>query len=833
MLVCWVGFSTFYKCILCHGILNIPDKEAAPLSEVIRHLESIYCGHLSVELNHLSNEEEKQWLAHKLEESTFQFSLSSEKKKHVAKLLMKAKTFDDFLAKKFPTFKRYCGAGAESALPFIDELLSEASAVYGIEDVVIGMAHRGKLELLVCILDYSPVKVFSKIIGKPEFPEHLGTGDVASHLSISTDVNYGGEKPLHVSLIPNPSHLEAQDPVACGKTRSKQLRLREGHYGNNPESRCGDRTLCLQVHGDAAFTAQGIVAETLCMANLPHYTVGGSVHLIVNNQLGFTTPPEQGRSSRYSSDIGKMIECPVFHVNGDHPEEVMRACRLAMEYRMKYRKDVIVDMLCYRRWGHNEMDEPAFTQPTMYDDIVARERVPDLYLRRVAEHGVDVEEIVRELEPYKDFLSEESKKAESHQSLATSFQKQWRGLQPAKSGVVTHFDTGCDLDVLLFVGAKSCEVERSVNVHPHLRKTFCNARMSKLEAESSIDWACAEALAIGSLLYQGHNVRVSGQDVGRGTFSHRHVMLVCQDSEKIYIPLNHMFSGQNSFLEVCNSPLSEEAVLGFEYGMSIDDPNNLIIWEAQFGDFYNGAQVIVDTFVAAGETKWLLQSGLVMLLPHGMDGMGPEHSSCRIERFLQLSDSEEDTVDGDNVNIHVVNPTTPAQYFHLLRRQIVRNFRKPLVVASPKLLLRSAVAVSKLNEMAPGSHFHPVLGDEKVDPSHVKCVVFCSGKYYYTLLKERENRHAHDMAIVRLEALTPFPVEEIKNELKKYPNALSHIWCQEEHRNMGPWTFVNPRFLNLLGVKLKYVGRKSLATPAVGIGKVHAKEAEEILQSLF
>lgn len=633
-------------------------------------------------------------------------------------------------------------------------------------------------------------------------------------------------------MLPNPSHLEAVNPVTAGKARGRQLTLKDGCFSNLTDSPLGEKVLSVMVHGDASFSAQGIVAETFCLANLPHYSVGGTIHLIVNNQLGFTTPGERGRSSRYSSDVGKMIGCPVLHVNGDNPEEVVRACRLAFEYRRKYRKDIIVDMLCYRRWGHNEIDDPSFTQPVMYQEIASRPSVPVLYANSLAQKGVAAFGSEDDNQ-YTDFLNEELKRSDKLVPQTSHLEGHWKGFVQASEDKITTWDTGFPLEGLLFVGAKSVETPDSFNIHPHLKKTHAEARIKKLGSGTGIDWATAEALAIGSLLHQGYHVRFSGQDVGRGTFSHRHTMLVDQQTDEMFVPLNNMSEQQKGFLEVVNSPLSEEACLGFEYGMSIENPNHLIIWEAQFGDFFNGAQIIIDTFISGGEAKWLLQSGLVMLLPHGYDGAGPEHSSCRIERFLQMTDSREDGVDGDSVNMQVVNPTTPAQYFHLLRQQMVRDFRKPLIVVGPKLLLRLPAAVSTLQEMGPGTHFKPVLGDDIVNSALVRRVVFCSGKHYYALAKQREATQSLDTAIIRLESLCPFPAEMIRQELKKFPKAKEFVWSQEEQRNMGAWSFVSPRFENILGVKLQYIGRRVLAVPAVGIGKLHSQEVTDILSGTF
>ncbi|KAG8576947.1 hypothetical protein GDO81_010025 [Engystomops pustulosus] len=512
-------------------------------------------------------------------------------------------------------------------------------------------------------------------------------------------------------MLPNPSHLEAINPVAVGKTRARQQSLCEGDYSPDSSAQPGDKVVCLQVHGDASFSGQGVVAETFTISNLPHYRIGGSIHLIVNNQLGYTTPSDRSRSSLYSSDIGKIVGCAVIHVNGDCPEEVLRATRLAVEYQRLFRKDVIVDLLCYRQWGHNELDEPFFTNPGMYKIIRSRKSIPDVYAETVISDGLLTTEEVENIKTtYYTKLNDHLANMTLYTPPPTNLQANWSEMvEPGAR--ITKWDTGVPADLLRFIGAKSVEVPEEIEMHSHLLKMHAQSRIQKLQEGTKLEWATAEALALGSLLCQGFYVRLSGQDVGRGTFSQRHAMLVCQETNDTFIPLNHITPEQKGFLEVSNSALSEEAVLGFEYGMSIESPKLLPIWEAQFGDFFNGAQIIFDTFISGGEAKWLLQSGIVILLPHGYDGAGPEHSSCRIERFLQLCDATEEGVDGDTVNMFIVNPTTPAQYFHLLRRQMIRNFRKPLIVASPKMLLRYPAAVSSFEDMAPGSTFKPVLGD--------------------------------------------------------------------------------------------------------------------------
>ncbi|MBN3302804.1 DHTK1 dehydrogenase, partial [Amia calva] len=808
-------------------------KEEASLEDVLAYLDHTYCGHICVETNQLQSLEEREWFSNRFEELKKE-TFSPEERRNLARIMLESQEFDHFLGTKFATVKRYGGEGAESMMGFFHELF-RLCANSGVTDVIMGMPHRGRLNLLTGLLQFPPELMFRKMRGLSEFPENSPSiGDVLSHLTSSVDLDFGYGHPLHVTMLPNPSHLEAINPVTVGKTRGRQQSKEDGDYSPDSSAQPGDKVICLQVHGDASFSGQGIVAETFTIANLPHFRVGGSIHLIVNNQVGYTTPAERGRSSLYCSDVGKMIGCAVIHVNGDDAEEVLRATRLAVEYQRLFRRDIIVDLICYRQWGHNELDEPFFTNPAMYKIIRSRKSIPDTYSDLLISEGLMSEQEWSEIKTsYYSKLNEHLANMTLYSPPPTNLQGHWRDLTEPQAKIST-WDTGLPTQLLQFVGAKSVSIPEEIQLHSHLNKTHVQARLQKLEEGTKLDWSTAEALAFGSLLCQGFNIRISGQDVGRGTFSQRHAMVVCQESNDMYIPLNHIVPEQKGFLEVCNSALSEEAVLGFEYGMSIESPKLLPIWEAQFGDFFNGAQIIFDTFITGGEAKWLLQSGLVVLLPHGYDGAGPEHSSCRIERFLQLCDSREEGVDGDNVNISVVNPTTPAQYFHLLRRQMVRSFRKPLIVASPKMLLRFSGAVSSLADLAPGTTFKPVLGDPSVKPSSVSRVVLCSGKHYYALLKQREVAGAqHNTALIRLEELCPFPLEALQQELSKYSNAKDFIWSQEEPQNMGPWTFVAPRFEKQLACKLRLVSRPALPAPAVGIGTLHQQQQEAILTATF
>ncbi|KAF5299098.1 hypothetical protein FQR65_LT09456 [Abscondita terminalis] len=813
-----------------NGIIN-NGKEEGTVGEAIEFLNLVYGKHLSAEFLHLENEEEIEWFGEQMEVIRNE-QLSDDTKLSIAKNLLKSQTFDYFLGNKFASLKRYGGEGAESMMTFFQEVL-RISADDNLEQLVIGMPHRGRLNLLTGMLQFEPVKMFLKLKGLPDFPAHYkATGDVLSHSISSNDLEINNKK-LHVTVLYNPSHLEVINPVSMGKTRAKQLTSLDGDYSGTGR-RWSDKILNIQIHGDAAFTGQGVNQECLQLIGVPHFEVGGSIHLVVNNQLGFTTPPDRGRSTRYCTDLAKMVSCPVIHVNGDYPEEVFKAARLAMKYQRQFRKDVFVDMNCYRRWGHNEVDEPTFTNPQLYKIIHSRSHtVPDKYVAQLEEKGVMTKTAAEmEVNCYYEWLNKQLANADVYEPEDPSFQKQWKDYVQAQD-LITTWDTGVHPQLLTTVGNKSVAYPEGFKVHPHLQKTYINTRLKKMSEGVNVDWATAETLAIGSLLYEGYNVRLSGQDVGRGTFSHRHIMLVDQETNNIHIPLNEINSKQMGFLEVANSILSEEAVLGFEYGMSIENPKNLIIWEAQFGDFFNGAQIIFDTFISSGEAKWLCSSGIVILLPHGYDGAGPEHSSCRVERFLQLTDSKEDQADTDNINMQVCQPSTPAQYFHLLRRQMVRNYRKPLIVVAPKTLIRLSAATSSFSEMINGTYFLPVIGENVSEHLQIRKVIFCSGKHYYSLLEKRREMGVTDTVLLRIESFCPFPVLEIRKELKKYPNAIEFIWSQEEPRNMGAWSFIKPRFENLINKKIEYCGRDTLATPAVGVALWHQQQSEYVITKPF
>ncbi|KAI8324424.1 dehydrogenase E1 and transketolase domain-containing protein 1 [Martensiomyces pterosporus] len=815
--------------------VNGESPKHATMAEIHQALMDTYCGHVAFEFEHIPDIAERRWFADFVEATGHDTKLDDSRKRRFYELLARSETFDNFMQKKFGQVKRYGLEGAESAIVALDELFSLCNHS-GIKEAVLGMPHRGRLNILIDLLKYQPRALFHKLQGNAEFPSDLpASGDVISHIASSPKLNYGCDEDLHVTMLHNPSHLEAVNPVVAGYGRAKQMYL----YDNNTDPGCalGDRLIGIQIHGDAAFTGQGVIMETLGLSNLPHFSLGGTLHVIVNNQIGYTTPATNARSTLYTSDVAKLINAPVIHVNGDYPEEVARAMRVAFEYRKMFRKDVIVDLITFRRWGHNELDEPSFTQPQMYKIIRARESIPKLYERKMEEMSIVSKDEAKETRSaFNRYLEDELAASKDFVPQADHLKGKWSGLTMATKAVTT-IDTGVSLDVLREVGEKSVAVDGAFKVHARLIKHHIQPRLRKLDEGQNVDWATAEALAFGTLLKEGYSIRLCGQDVGRGTFSQRHAMFVCQDTENVYIPLNRI-GGEQGKLEVANSSLSELAVLGFEYGVSIQSPNILPIWEAQFGDFNNTAQVIIDTYISSGETKWLRQSGLVMLLPHGYDGAGPEHSSSRIERFLQLCSTPADLSDAStiqNPNMHVVVPTTPAQIFHLLRRQMHRNYRKPLIVAGPKTLLRLPAAASTLEEMAPGTTFQPILSDTLAeDPKAVKRVVFVSGKLYYDLAKayaKDSARIASKIAIVRVEEVCPFPREELLREIGRFPNAEEFTWCQEETMNAGVYSFVQPRIQSILpeGTDLKYVGRGSLAAPVTGISKVYKQEQEKIV----
>ena len=792
--------------------------ETATLNEITKALKETYCGTIGVEFMHIQEPEEKAWIQRRIEGIRNQSHFTLQGKRAILERLAETEGFETFLDRKYTGTKRFGIDGGEAMIPALEQILKRGSQL-GIRDVVLGMAHRGRLNVLAQVMKKPYVAIFSEFQGAAANPEDIqGSGDVKYHLGTSADRVFDGNA-VHLSMTANPSHLEAVNPVVVGKVRAKQSQLGD-------EVR--ERAMGLLIHGDAAFAGQGLVPETLDLSQLRGYRTGGTIHFIVNNQIGFTTAPAKSRSSPYPSDTAKGIQAPIFHVNGDDPEAVVHVARIAVEFRQEFKRDVVVDMFCYRRHGHNEGDEPSFTQPIMYRVIKDHPRTREIYARRLIE-----ERVVSE--PEADKMVADVQRRLEHDFEAASAYKpnkadwlegQWKGLvQLADVEELHEHDTSASVPLLEEVGFAISREPENFAVHPKIVRQL-RAKRKMIETGDGIDWATAEALAFGTLLCEGYGVRLSGQDSGRGTFSQRHCALIDQNNEDHFFPLSEIRPDQAKF-EVMDSPLSEAAVLGFEYGYSLTDPGTLVLWEAQFGDFSNSAQVLIDQFISSGESKWLRMSGLVLLLPHGYEGQGPEHSSARPERFLQLSAED---------NMQVVNITSPANYFHALRRQMHRNFRKPLVVMAPKSLLRHKLAVSKLAALGPGTRFRRVLPetDRLALDKTVRRAVLCSGKIYYDLLQERRERAIKDVALIRVEQLYPWPRQTVMQQLQRYPKA-EVVWCQEEAANMGGWTFVSPRLDDIvveLGAKRGrpiYCGRAESASPATGLAKVHAAEQKTIM----
>ncbi|PWA01136.1 hypothetical protein BB558_002789 [Smittium angustum] len=839
------GFNDMNEIFDLDGIIHInksetdfSSRESATFGEILNHLKNTYSQNIGFEFMHLPDNNARIWFANHVETESSSPKMNKEDQERIYDLLTKSEVFDHFMQKKYPQVKRYGLEGAESMMVSFDQLF-RLIANSGIEHTVLCMPHRGRLNALVNLLDLPARVIFNKVQDKSEFPDPNLAGDHASHLPADATLVYDNGNSTKVSLIPNPSNLEACNPLALGKARAKQMNI----LNKLPDSNCelGDKVICVQVHGDASFTGQGVVAESLSLSNLSHFSSGGSVHIIVDNQIGYTTPAHNARSTRYSADVGKMIDAPVIHVNGDFPEDVHRSMKFALEYRNTFKRDVIIDLITFRRWGHNELDEPSFTQPLMYQKIRSRKSVPKVYEEFLISKGIKTQqEIDADRAKWFEEYEKERLASINYVPEVTAFKGKWSSYK-MPTGNEPKVLTGVDKQMLVEIGNQSVSTSPEITVHPRITKFHIQPRLNKLKTGTGIDWATAEALAFGSLMAEGHPVRISGEDVGRGTFSQRHAMLVCQKTEKVEIPLNNLPYPGASKLEVANSNLSELAVVGFECGVSWESPNSLIIWEAQFGDFNTTAQVITDTYISSAETKYMHQSGLVMLLPHGYDGAGPEHSSCRIERFLQLCD-DPFFVGNDYThvpNMSVVFPTTPAQFFHLMRRQIKRDYRRPLIVAGPKTLLRLSAATSTLDEMAVGTSFKPLLDDPQssTNPESVTRVILLSGKIYYDLAAEKAKRPDGDkIALVRVEELCPFPKKEIIEILDQYKNATDYVWFQEETLNAGAFTHMYPRLNQLLepkSQKIRYIGLKICASPVTGVPTHQDAEMEENIKLLF
>jgi 2-oxoglutarate dehydrogenase E1 component len=795
---------------------NLFGRERASLREIIAILRETYCSRIGVEYMHIQAPAERAWIQEKFERPQSRSVPSAGLKKEILRTLTQAETFERFLDRRYTGTKRFGIEGAESLMPALETILHRGGEL-GIREFVIGMPHRGRLNVLANFVGKPFAAVFSEFQGNSTNPEHVhGSGDVKYHLGTSGDREIGGQT-IHLSLAANPSHLEAVDPVVLGKVRAKQLQR-----GDIERSQVAG----VLMHGDAAFAGQGLVAESLELSDLIGFCTGGTIHIIVNNQIGFTTAPSAARSSPYPSDVAKGVQAPIFHVNGDDPEAVVEVARVATEFREEFKKDVVIDLFCYRRHGHNETDEPAFTQPLMYRTIARHPTTRQIYAKRLVETGVLREgeadamaaRFIAELET--QFASAKSYRP----NRADWLEGAWAGLEQAPDDD-RRGDTGVARERLRQIGLGLVTVPEGFRLNPKIARQL-EAKRAAIEAGEGIDWTTAEALAIGSLCAEGTHVRMSGQDSGRGTFSQRHAVLVDQETEERYVPIDHVSPGQAPF-EIIDSPLSEAAVVGFEYGYSLADPSSLVLWEAQFGDFANGAQVIIDQFLSSGEAKWLRMSGLVMLLPHGYEGQGPEHSSGRIERYLQLCAED---------NIQVCNLTSAANYFHALRRQIRRSFRKPLVIFTPKSLLRTKEVMSRLDEMETGTSFHRVICESEASGADdsVRRVVLCTGKVYFDLAKARAQNGDNGVALVRIEQLYPFPLNALAKVLQRYRNA-EIVWCQEEPQNMGAWNFVDRRIeqvlegLDVAAKRPRFAGRTEAASPATGLFKRHVEEQAHLV----
>ncbi len=802
--------------------------EFGTLRQIVAICQRTYCQTLGIEFMHISNGAQKGWLQERIEGPDKEISFTREGKRAILSKLIEAEGFEKFCDLKFTGTKRFGLDGAESMIPALEQIIKRGGSL-GVKDIIIGMAHRGRMNVLAQVMGKPHRAIFHEFKGGSSKPEDIeGSGDVKYHLGASSDREFDGNQ-VHLSLTANPSHLEIVNPVVLGKARAKQ-----DQHGATPE----DRTMVmpLLISGDAAFAGQGVIAECFAMSDVRGHRIGGSVHFIVNNQIGFTTYPRYSRSSPYPSDVAKMIEAPIFHVNGDDPEAVVFAAKVATEFRQKFQKPVVIDMFCYRRHGHNEGDEPAFTQPVMYKAIRAHPTTQEIYAKKLVAEGVVTEgEVEKMRADWRARLDAEVEASTGYKpNSADWLDGRWASVKAALGeDDPRRGDTGVPAGTLQEIGKAITTVPADFHVHRTIQR-FLDNRRKAIETGEGIDWATGEALAICSLLLEGRRVRLSGQDSERGTFSQRHSVLIDQENENRYTPFNHLAEKQTRY-EVINSLLSEEAVVGFEYGYSLAEPDALTMWEAQFGDFANGAQVVFDQFISSGERKWLRMSGLVALLPHGYEGQGPEHSSARLERFLQMCAED---------NMQVANCTTPANYFHILRRQLRREIRKPLILMTPKSLLRHKQAVSRIEEMAEGTSFHRLLWDDAqlrpnekiklVEDAKIRRVVLCTGKVYYDLYEDREKRGVDDIYLLRLEQLYPVPLKALVHELQRFKNA-EMVWCQEEPRNMGAWHFIEPYLewvLTQAGTKHKrprYAGRNASAATATGQMSKHLLQLKDLL----
>ena len=818
------GFNKkdYKRKIFLDGVLGL---QYADLNQILDILKRTYCSAIGYEFMHMGDPEEKAWIRNRIEGPEKDIVFTQNGKKAILNKIIQAEGFEKYLHVKFVGTKRFGLDGGESLIPALEQIIKRGGNL-GAKEIKIGMPHRGRLNVLANVMGKPFRAIFSEFFGKSVNASKDFEGDVKYHLGASSNREFDGNS-VHISLTDNPSHLEAVNPVVLGQVRAKQF------FHKDKDRK---KVIPVLMHGDAAFAGQGIVAECFAMSGLPGHNIGGTIHIIVNNQIGFTTAPRFARSSPYPSDVAKIAQAPIFHVNGDDPEAVVHCAKIATEYRQKFNRDVVIDMVCYRRFGHNEGDEPSFTQPIMYRKIKSHPTTLTLYGKRLSAEGLTSDEkLQKEKVEFKQYLEKEFDISKSYKSELKWFDGAWSRFKPGlgkdKRGV-----SGVERGKLEKIGKKIFTIPTNFNAHKTLKRVF-ELRKEMLNA-GKLDWSSAESLAIGTLLTEGFSVRLSGQDSGRGTFSQRHAILRNQENHDRYIPVNNIEKGQMKF-EVIDSLLSELAVLGFEFGYSLSEPETLVLWEAQFGDFANGGQVIIDQFITSSESKWGRASGLVLLLPHGYEGQGPEHSSARLERFLQLCAGE---------NIQVVNCTTPSNYFHVLRRQMHREFRKPLIIMTPKSLLRNKRCISNISEFTSRSSFHRVLEDDaykkenklitlKKD-SKIKKVVMCSGKIYYDLVEAREKNKKDKVIFVRLEQLYPFPAKTLANVLKRYKNA-EFIWCQEEPKNMGAWNTVRNyiertlEIINIKDINVKYVGRKASSSTATGNANKHLAQQKEILEKIL
>ena len=818
------GFTKkdYNRKIFLDGVLGL---QYADLNQILKILKRTYCSTIGYEFMHMGDPDEKAWIRNRIEGPEKNIEFTENGKKAILNKILQAEGFEKYLHVKFVGTKRFGLDGGESLIPALEQIIKRGGSL-GAKEIKIGMPHRGRLNVLANVMGKPFRAIFSEFFGKSVSASKDFEGDVKYHLGASSNREFDGNL-VHISLTDNPSHLEAVNPVVLGQVRAKQF------FHNDKQRK---KVIPVLMHGDAAFAGQGIVAECFAMSGLPGHNIGGTIHIIVNNQIGFTTAPRFARSSPYPSDVAKIAQAPIFHVNGDDPEAVVHCAKIATEYRQKFNRDVVIDMVCYRRFGHNEGDEPSFTQPIMYRKIKSHPTTLSLYGKRLSNEGLISEaKLQTNKTEFKNFLEKEFKISKNYKSELKWFDGVWSRFRPGL-GKDKRGKSGVDIEKLKRVGNKIFKIPKNFDAHKTLKRVF--ELRSQMLLAGKLDWSSAESLAIGTLLTEGFSVRLSGQDSGRGTFSQRHAILRNQDNHDRYIPVNNIEKGQMKF-EVIDSLLSELAVLGFEFGYSLSEPETLVLWEAQFGDFANGGQVIIDQFITSSEAKWGRASGLVMLLPHGYEGQGPEHSSARLERFLQLCAGE---------NIQVVNCTTPSNYFHVLRRQMHREFRKPLVLMTPKSLLRHKRCVSNISEFTSRSSFHRILEDDAYVEENklislekdkkIKKVIMCSGKIYYDLIEAREKVSNNKVVFVRLEQLYPFPVKTLANVLKRYVNA-KFIWCQEEPKNMGAWNTVRnyiERTLDIINFKdinVKYVGRNASSSTATGNANKHLAQQKEILDKIL